>query len=472
MSGNWGFTHGRSEMDEKTIQTETGSKAPLVEGSLWRAIWLMSWPLLLTTITSSIVGAVDIHVAGLLGSAAQAAVGLAEQVLFLFQVLIMSVGVGTTAIVSRAVGAGNMSEAEIATAQSLALSIMLGLTLVFVAIAAAHFLIPLFGQGGDVVAMGTTYLTIICLLLFPFSTTALINAAFRAIGDPKTPLLVMCVIATINILGDYLTVLGNWPVAGLGIKGIAISGVVASAFGSLIAIWALKKSNLKNSFQHFFPLSSTQMLRVLRIGIPSTLQRISWIGGTFVLFLVLARCPNPTQALASWSIGMRVESFVFMPLMALSMAVASIVGQSLGAKEIKRAFKAGWRVTNIGIGLMLCLATLLFVFARPFAQTMSHDPQTIEYTVDYLRINALSEPFLSVGMVLAGALQGAGETRVPMWISIFCSWCVRLPLAAYLALGLHLGPVGIWWAMTTSVIIQAGLMAWRFQSGTWLKVRV
>lgn len=459
-------------MDEETGQNNTGSTAPLVEGSLWRAIWLMSWPLLLTTITSSIVGAVDIHVAGFLGSAAQAAVGLAEQVLFLFQVLIMSVGVGTTAIVARAVGAGNMNEATEATAQSLALSVMLGLILVLVAIASAQFLVPLFGQGNDVIEMGKIYLTIICLLLFPFSITALINAAFRAIGDAKTPLIVMCTIAAVNIAGDYLTVFGNWPVAGLGIKGIAASGAVASAFGALIALWALKKSKLKDSFQHFFPLSPTQMMRVLRIGIPSTLQRISWIGGTFVLFLVLARCPNPTQALASWSIGMRVESFVFMPLMALSMAVASIVGQSLGAKDFKRAFKAGWRVTNLGIGLMLCLATLLFVFARPFAQTMSHDPQTIEYTVDYLRINALSEPFLSVGMVLAGALQGAGETRIPMWISIFCSWCVRLPLAAYLALGLHQGPEGIWWAMTASVIIQAGLMAWRFQSGTWLKARV
>ncbi len=451
---------------------KTTKAAPLVEGSLWRAIWIMSWPLMITTVTSSIVGAVDIQVAGILGSAAQAAVGLAEQVLFLFQVLIMSVGVGTTAIVSRAIGAGETEEATIATAQSLALSVMLGTALVFVAIGAAHFLVPFFSNGVEVVSMGQTYLTIICFLLFPFSITALINATFRAIGDAKTPLMVMCVIAVINIIGDYITVVGNWPVPGLGIKGIAASGVVASCFGSIIALWALKRSTLKESFNHFFPLSGKQMMRVLHIGIPSTLQRISWIGGSFVLFLILARCPSPTHALASWSIGMRVESFVFMPLMALSMAVASIVGQSLGAKEIKRAFKAGWHVTNLGIGLMLCLATVLFVFARPFAETMSHDAKTIEYTVDYLRINALSEPFLSVGMVLAGALQGAGETRVPMWISIFCSWCIRLPLAAFLALGLNMGPVGIWWAMTSSVIIQAGLMAWRFQSGTWLKARI
>ncbi|MBX9771630.1 MAG: MATE family efflux transporter, partial [Candidatus Obscuribacterales bacterium] len=404
-----------AELDENTIQESlaeaTASKAPLVEGSLWRAIWIMSWPLMISTITSSIVGAVDIQVAGILGSAAQAAVGLAEQVLFLFQVLIMSVGVGTTAIVSRAVGAGDMKEATIATAQSLALSVMLGLTLVFAALFTASFLLPFFKQDAEVIVMSQRYLSIICLLLFPFSIIALINATFRSIGDAKTPLLVMCVIATVNIAGDYITVLGNWPIPGLGIKGIAASGVVASLFGSLIALWALKRSKLKECLQHFFPLSLEQMLRVLRIGIPSTLQRISWIGGTFVLFLILSYCPNPTQSLASWSIGMRVESFVFMPLMALSMAVASIVGQSLGAKEFNRAFKAGWHVTNLGIGLMLCLATLMFVFARPFAETMSHDPKTIEYTIDYLRINAFSEPFLSVGMVLAGALQGAGETR-------------------------------------------------------------
>jgi Na+-driven multidrug efflux pump len=169
---------------------------------------------------------------------------------------------------------------------------------------------------------------------------------------------------------------------------------------------------------------------------------------------------------------MRLEVLVFMPLMALSMSVSSIVGQNLGAKQIDRAVRAGWNVTAIGVGLNCVLGTCMFVFSNQLAGAMSKDPTTMLYTADYLKINAFCEPFLALGMVLSGGLQGAGDTKTPMWITLFTNWILRLPLAWYLVITLNMGPVGAWLAMSSSCVVMGLLTAWRFQSKAWTKTHV
>lgn len=457
-------------------------EAPLTQGSLWKAIWIMSWPLVLTTVAGSIAGMVDIQVAGYLGSTAQAAVGLSEQILFIFMIFIMSVSVGTTAVVSRSFGAGNTDDTMAATAQSLSLAVVVGILLAAATLVVARTILPVFsgpagmvtepGAESAMLTQGRLYLTIFGIFLIPFSILTIINAAFRAIGDARTPLAVVVVSTVICIVGDYLTVRGNWPVAGLGIRGIAFSAITGNTVACLLAIWRLSVSPLKESLRHLWPFSWSMVKRVVRIGVPSALQRLSYSVAVFLLFFILSRCAYPVQAIASWTIGIRVESILFMPLMALSMAVSSIVGQNLGARQSLRAFKAGWHVAWIGIIMMLVLGTAVFLGAEMLARLMSHDPKTIEYTTSYLRINALAEPFLALAMILSGALQGAGDTRSPMWISISCNWVIRIPVLWLLALKLGYGPTGAWIAMTTSIIMMGLLVTWRYQSGTWLKVRV
>jgi multidrug resistance protein, MATE family len=450
----------------------SGLDAPLVSGSLWKSIWHMSWPLVITTSAASVVGLVDMYVAGYLGSAAQATVGVAEQVLFLFMVLLMSLGVGTTAIVSRAYGAGKIEEANTACAQSLVLACSAGLVLAVVSLLAGRFVLPLITHVQEIVTQGTLYLGVIGLYLAPFGVVCVANAAFRGIGDARTPLVIVCTEVVINIAGDFLTVLGNWPVPGLGVRGIAVSGIAGSCAAGLLAIWFVSRSPLAGSLKRLLPATVSMMRRVVGIGLPSALQRLSWAASGFVVFAILSRCQEPTSALASWSVGIRVEALLFMPLIALSLAVGAIVGQNLGAGEVARARRAGWHMAGMGMGLMLVLGVLMFIFARALATLMSHDASTIAYTTSYLCINAVAEPALAINMILSGALQGAGDTRTPMWVSVFCSWGVRLPLAWCLALVCGFGPVGVWSAMFVSMVTSAILMSSYYARGTWVKTVV
>jgi putative MATE family efflux protein len=399
-------------------------------------------------------------------------VGISEQILFLFMVLIMSIGVGTTAIVSRAAGAGDLKEASHSAAQSISFSFGLGLCLCLLSLTCAHLGFRLSEGASDATTMSRGYLSVYSFYLIPFSIVSIINAAFRAIGDAKTPLLIVACMTCLNIVGDYATVLGNWPVAGLGVKGIAASGITASCLGAALGFFFLSRSPIKGALNSLFPVHFSYVKRILSIGIPSGLQRLGWSLSVFALFAILARCPHPTQALAAWTIGMRLEALLFMPLMALSLAVASIVGQNLGAKRVDRATRAGWHVTGIGVILMLVLGTLLYFFAPELAAQMTSDPATIDYVVAYLKVNAFSEPMLALSMILGGALQGAGDTRTPMLITVLSHWLVRLPLAWLLALKLGYGPNGAWLSMLGSTVVSASLTTWRFQSKAWVKAKV
>ncbi len=448
------------------------STAPLVASSLWRAIWTMSWPLTLTTMASSLVGIVDVQIAGQLGPNTQAAVGLSEQILFVFMLFIMSLSMGTTSLVSRACGSEDWEEACKATSQSLSLSLVLGAALFALVLLAAQIILPVLNLPENVTSQGQLFLSVASWYFLPFSILSIVNAAFRAIGDAKTPLIVIACMTALNIAGDYLFVFGNFPVPGLGIRGLALASIVSSFISALLALFLLLRSPLKHCLVQLLPVDFGLMKRVIDVGLPFAFQRISYATAVFMLFFILSHCVHPTAAIASWTIGVRVEALLFMPLMGLSLAVSSIVGQNLGARQVRRAFVAGWRVSWIGIVLMLVCSGLLLIFAPQIAVIMSHDATTIGYTISYLRINALSEPFLAAGMILSGALQGAGDTHTPMWISIFGNWIIRLPLAWLLAILVKMGPPGVWIAMFTSITLQGCLMIWRYQNKGWIRTRV
>jgi putative MATE family efflux protein len=457
---------------EKQPEEKSGLSANLATGSLMKAIWSMSWPLMVTTVSASLVGLADMHVAGFLGSASQAAVGVSEQVLFILMIFIMSTGVGTQALVSRATGAEDQKEAARATGQSLLFAVIMGVLLLLAAKLGAHKIVGFFARTDEVADIGATYLSIYALYLIPFSLLNIINAAFRAIGDSRTTLIIMLVSTSLNIAGDYATVLHDWPVAGLGVEGIAWAAVVGNIVGAIVAVFFLLRSPLKTCTSYMFPFIGSVLGRIVKIGIPAALQRLGWGLSTFVIFFILRCLDHPTEALAAWTIGIRVEGLVFMPLMALSLAVASIVGQNLGAQQEERAFKAGWHVTFIGMAMMLLCCALLIFFADTLSSVMTKDPATAKITASYIRYNAVGGPFLALAMVLGSALQGAGDTKTPMVISYIANWVIRLPVAYGLAIVMKMGSDGAWLSMTLSVAVMGVLTALRYQSKAWLKTQV
>lgn len=445
-------------------------QALLVRGNLWQAIWTMSWPLFLLMISNAVVGVVDVQLAQTFGASSQAAVGIADQIVFLFVAAALAASIGTNALVARALGAQEIEKAIRTHGQAILFAILTGACLTVCAILFAGNLMKFFSPDQSVLHLAKPYLIIYALYFVPFCFLCIVNAGFRASGNTKTPLLVVLSMTIVNVAGDYWFVYG--PLRYLGIKGLAWAGFFASIVGASVAAYYLCRSILANSLKKLFPIDYHILHQLINISAPAALQRITWTLSVFVLFFTLKHCPDPTAALASWTIGIRLESFLFMPMFALGQAVSSIVGQSLGAHDYDRAYKAGWNVAWLGFSLMLACGALLFFNAPSLAGLMTNDSSALQYTISYLQVCALAQPLQAMAMIFNGALQGAGDTKIPMWITILMHWIVRQPLAWVLAITYSMGPIGAWIAAALSVSGSGLLNLWRFQSRAWEKLKL
>lgn len=455
-------------------KTEQRADDVIIRGTTWAAIWHMSWPLLLNMFTISIASFADVWVAGKLGSDTQAAIGICGQIGFFMIMLAVALSAGTTALVSRFWGAGDFKGAVEAARYSLIFAFIFGIVSSVIGLLVARPLVRMLGAAPGVEAQGWEYLRLDLLSHIPFTVLWVANSIFRAKGDARVPMVTWILMAILICSLDVGLCLG--PIK-MGIAGIGLAWLIAGTVGMLFSIFVLSKSELKECLSLKGTLDKAKskewLVRLLRIGVPACIQDLSWVGGNFLLLIILAHTKDPTSAQAAWGVGLRVEEMIGgMPIYALSMAVGTIVGQNLGAKQPERAVRAGWQVAALGAGFNLLVAVCLFIFAREIACVMSSDPQVIGYTSDYFRWVGLCQPFVALWLILFGAMQGAGYTRWPMIASTLILTLFRLPLAWYLSVTLNWGPSGTWAAVSISVFIVGALAIWRFNTGVWRDQKV
>jgi len=458
------------------VDDKTADRADdvIIRGSTWAAIWHMSWPLLLNMCTISIASFADVWVAGRLGSDTQAAIGICGQIGFFMIMLAVALSAGTTALVSRFWGAGDFKGAVEAARYSLIFACAFGCVSSAIGLLVARPLVRMLGAAPDVEAQGWEYLKWDLLSHIPFTMLWVANSIFRAKGDARVPMITWILMTTLICALDVGLCLG--PIK-MGIAGIGLAWLIAGTVGILFSLWILSRSELKEALNLRGSLAKEKsrewLMRLLRIGVPACIQDLSWVGGNFLLLIILAHTKDPTSAQAAWGVGLRVEEMIGgMPIYALSMAVGTIVGQNLGAKQPERAVRAGWHVAAIGACFNVLVAAILFTFAREVASLMSSDPKVIVITSDYFRYVGLCQPFVALWLILFGAMQGAGYTRWPMIASTIVLTLFRLPLAWYLSVTQQWGPTGTWLAVSVSVFIVGLLAVWRFRSGVWKDQKV
>jgi MATE family, multidrug efflux pump len=445
----------------------------LTPGPLWGHIWQMSWPMLLIMIFTFLVGFADIYVAGLINPSVQAAVGFVSQLYFLLIILANAISIGTVAVISRNIGAGNDAKATADAKQSLIFGFFVAVVLTIAARVFSHEIIAVAGFPPEISAIGETFLRIFAFALGPNYLLIISNAVFRASGEVRKPLLTMFVVSAVAIIGDFCLVFGIPPFPRMGYAGIALATAIAAALGMTINLAFFALNRWRVLYRRPWTISIASIRTITKLGWPAVLLQIAWNAGSIVLYNILGRLGAARiVALAALTNGLRVEAIIFLPPMALNMAAAVLVGQNLGAKNPERAEALGWKIAWAGVMLISAISICIFIGARSFAALLSQDPAVLAETTRYLRIILFSEPFMALSLILGGGLQGAGDTRGTMGVIMISMWLIRLPLAYLFALVLGYGAVGAWAAMLTSMTIQGILMARRFYRGRWKHLQV
>ena len=395
----------------------------LPEKASRRYIFALAWPVMVSNFLNTFGTFVDLVMVGNLGGregvVAVSAVGAAGLVSFFNFAVMLGISTGTVALVARSFGAKDRKTASFAMQQSLLLGV-----LVSIPIAIAQFVLaePIIAAittnslGPEVLATGAAYLRILVLANTAFFVLFLSAAAFRGAADTRTPMYVGIAMNALNFGLNLPLIFGLGPFPRYGAVGAGIGTAIAMTVAAVAYLLLLTRgrSGLKLSWRGGFDRIMTR--RLLRVGIPAGLQAIVFQVGVTIWMAMVSF--YGAEAFAAHTIGLRVQSLAFMPGLGLSVAATALVGQYLGAKSPREAKRSGFEAAKMSVLIMTVLAAFNFLAAPWIAQIFTNDPGTIELTILFVRIHALSIPAVGLYFTLDGGLKGAGETRYPLYVSI------------------------------------------------------
>ena len=440
------------------------------EGPIGRAILLLAVPMVLEVVLESIFAVADIFWVSHLGPDAVASVGLTESLLTVVYALAMGLGIGATAVIARRIGEKDPEGAARAAAQALLLAIAVSVVLGLSGALLAPRLLTLMGATPAVVATGRGYATIMLGGEAAIIVLFVVNAIFRGAGDAAIAMRVLWLANIINIVLGPLLIFGVGPFPQLGVTGAAIATTFGRSVGAIYAVVRLFRhaSRVPVTPRHL-RVDVGVMRQILDLSGSATLQNLigmaSWIG------LVRILAGYGSDALAGYTIAVRLIIFALLPSWGLSNAAATMVGQSLGAGKPERAESSVWRAGRYNACFLTAVGAFFFLAAPVILQAFTSDPTVSGYAIHCLRVVALGYPLYAYGMVLTQSFNGAGDTWTPTWLNLACFWIFELPFAWTLAHSLGLGPAGVFWAITAAFSLLALASVAVFRQGKW-KVRV
>ncbi len=435
----------------------------LVKTSLGRELLVLVLPALLMQIVQTAGWLGEAVFVSKLGKVELAAIGLVGEITWLLSTLTTIVTVSATTLVAQKWGAGDVVGAREFTKAAVQQAILFGL-LAF----ATWLLRDLIWQGMGAepsVRRAAEFYLLIALASFPLMNLAASwGAAFRGIGDMRTPFFVSAIATSCHLLANA-TLTPIW-----GLKGAA----AALAFSRIAALVAyalfIRKSPLNAATDKLVTWDGGYHRELLRLGIPAGAQNFFWAFGSVVFYSLLNRARDGTEAVAAFTAGIRVESLAFMIAMAFGMATQTIVGQSVGAGNWKKGWQGTWLSTLWCVIVILPVCAVLFFASDWLASHLSTDPTTHRYMAYYLKVAALAEPFWAISMTTGAALQGAGDTRTPALIAILTQWLFCIPLTYLLCVFKGYSPIVAWWLVGASgfltgvVTAAAFVLFWRKRS--------
>lgn len=439
---------------------------------LHRAVWTLAWPTVLTMMLQTVNGFTDRFFVGHLGSDALAAAGLGGQLMFLMFSVGMSISIGTTALVARFAGAKNTNDAADAANQSVWIALIAAVACVAVMLPVRHALVTLMGVNPHAADLCVRYLTVTLLGIPALFLMLILGGVYRGLGDTLTPLWVMIIVNVVHLGGDWLLIFGHGGLPRMGLTGGAVALIASQLVGAVLYFAFLRRSVVAGMMARKKSLEWEWARRILNIGLPALGQNLSRVLSLLAFTGVLARSVDSTAAVAALTIGLTSESIAFMPGFAFATAAGTLTGQNLGAHNPGRAERAAWAALQQGLAVMVVMGAIFYIFATPFAHLFTHDATVVPLAVTYLRISAFAEPFLAFGMILTGALNGAGDTRAPAWAAVATMWGVRLPLAYFAANVWGFGARGAWWAMAVSTALSGIAAMALFKWGRWKETMI
>jgi len=448
-----------------------GTAMDYTQGSIGRAILLLAVPMMLEMAMESTFAVVDIYFVSSLGSSAMATVGLTESVLTLVYAVAIGLSMGTTALVARRIGEKNPREAADAAVQAIIVALAASIPFALAGIFFAKDILALMGADAWALAHGYRFTAWMLGSNAAIMLIFVINAVFRGAGDAAMAMRVLWLANGVNLVLDPTLIFGWGPFPAMGVQGAAVATSVGRGLGVAMQLFVLfrgaKHIRVLPAQVRFHREVMARLVRTSLGGIGQFIIAMSsWIG------LVRIVSVFGSQAVAGYTIAVRIFIFTLMPAWGLSGAAATLVGQNLGARQPERAERSVW-ITGFVNMAFLAAVSLVYIFCNEWlVRIFTRDAAVIAAGAQCLQVVAYGYIAYAWGMVMLQAFNGAGDTLTPTKINFFCFWLLEIPLAYVLALKLGAKAGGVYWSILLAETAAGLVGIAMFRRGKWKRIQV
>lgn len=450
----------------------------IVEGPLRPAVWKLAWPTLVANIIGGLQGMVDhVLVGHFIGYQANAAIGVAWQIFLIVIIFITSLFTGMSVLVARFAGAADHDKVDRVVYQAFltAMGISLGI-MAPIGYFVSPGLLELVNAAPGVQAEALPFLRVMFLGSSGMMVFFMLSGALRAAGDARTPMMLGIALTVLNLVLNVILIPGLGPVPRLGTVGAAIGTCLASGLLAVYAFWKLWRGGWVVSIPRgrgFGP--DWEIIRALfRFGLPTGIQGIAMnIGGVFMLsFIGSLAQGDAAQAAFAVSYG-QLFSLITWTSVGLMGAAATLAGQNLGAGHPSRAHQAVHIAARYGLSGAALVGLFFVFFPRQLLAVFGmDDPVVVDIGVQLLRVLSLSGLFITTALSYTGGLQGTGDTKSPLYISIISQIAVPLGICFVIQQAGKLDAIDIWLAILAGHVTRCVLSVLRFNQGKWRTIAV
>lgn len=452
-------------------QALSGKDQDFTSGSIRKAVFMLSVPMILEMLMESIFAIVDILYVSKVSVNAVATIGLTESVITLVYAVAIGLSMAATAVVARRVGEKDLKGASQATVQVLFLGVLIACIISAIGILYPKEILALMGAEPDLIAEGYGYTKVLLGGNITIMLLFLINAVFRGAGNASIAMWTLILSNGLNIILDPMFIFGFGPIPAYGVEGAAIATTIgrgsAVAFQLVVLFYGYSKIKIK--FRDLV-LRATIMLNLIKVSLGGIGQFL--IGTSSWVFLMRIMSEFGSEVLAGYTIAIRVMMFTIMPAWGMSNAAATLVGQNLGAKQPDRAEASVWKTGKYNAIFMGFVSVVYLIFASQIISLFNTTPEVVKYGSLCLRVIAAGYVFYGYGMTVIQSFNGAGDTKTPTYINFICFWVFQLPFAYLIAVILDYGPIGVFWAITLAEVLIAVIGILWFKRGKWKTVNV
>lgn len=448
-----------------------GEETEFTSGSINKAIFLLSVPMVLEMAMEGVFAIVDIYFVGKVSKEAQATVGLTESVMMIVYSIAIGLSMAATAVVSRRIGEKNPEKAGDAAFQAILIAAVFSIVISIIGVIFAEDILRLMGGSEELIRDGYGYTKImlggnLCIMLL-----FLINAIYRGAGDASMAMRSLWIANGLNIVLDPIFIFGLGPIPAFGVEGAAIATTIGRSVGvfyQLLGLFGgeriikLTIANVKLRWQ-----TVKNILNISAGGMGQFLiESASW------LFLMRIISEFGDAAIAGYTIAFRIIVFTILPSWGMANAAAALVGQNLGAEKPERAESSVWRTAHLNTVFLFLISIVFYWFAPEFVGFFSTEPVVIEHGALALRVICIGYITFAYGMVISQGFNGAGDTKTPVVMNIIFFWLIQIPLAYFLAIYMDYGFLGALSSVAIAFAMHAIACIYWFRLGKWKLVKV